>query len=489
MTRFRLFVAAFILLVIGAGIGWIVSLSQRPSFPKTTVIRVSEERPQMVALEQRPETRSIKEAARKITPAVVFIESSVFLESVHQNALPPQPWQRFLPGQRVSTSGSGVLISEDGFILTNHHVVRGAENSRVMVELADRRRVAGVVVGGDPSTDLAVVKIDEAGLPFAALGNSDNVEVGDWVLAVGNPFRLRSTVTAGIVSALGRDVEVINDRLRIEHFIQTDAAINRGNSGGALVDLDGRVIGINTAIASESGAYEGYGFAIPVNLALKVASDIMEHGVVRRGLLGVQIASVSYERARALKLPVVGGVEIISISEQSFAKQAGLKTNDIVIEVNDKVVLAANELQASLALLRPGDSVKLKVFRSGAEVTLNVPLMDAALLAAAEPDAEPKTASDDEGLLEIDTGLGFSITESLNELGTNSELVVTNIKRSSEAFRAGLRNEDRLRVLNGTSVSAIYEWEAGLAAVKKGSTIRIECEKPDGARAFYILRK
>lgn len=275
---------------------------------------------------------------------------------------------------KVSAMGSGVVLSQDGFILTNAHVIDGASQGDVRVTLADNREYDAVIVGTDPSTDIAVLKIQAEDLSAVTVGDSDGVSVGDWVLAIGNPFRLRSTVTAGIVSALSRQVEIIEDALSIESFIQTDAAINTGNSGGALVNLRGELVGINTAIASRSGSYQGYGFAVPSNLALKVATDIIELGEAQRGLLGVTIASVNNAIAEELALEEVAGVLVVGVVETSDAYNH-LQTEDVIVAVNDVSVRESNQLQERIALHRPGETVQLTLLRNGQRIQRSVTLM------------------------------------------------------------------------------------------------------------------
>lgn len=275
---------------------------------------------------------------------------------------------------KVSAMGSGVVLSQDGFILTNAHVIDGASQGDVRVTLADNREYDAVIVGTDPSTDIAVLKIQAEDLSAVTVGDSDGVSVGEWVLAIGNPFRLRSTVTAGIVSALSRQVEIIEDALSIESFIQTDAAINTGNSGGALVNLRGELVGINTAIASRSGSYQGYGFAVPSNLALKVATDIIELGEAQRGLLGVTIASVNNAIAEELALEEVAGVLVVGVVETSDAYNH-LQTEDVIVAVNDVSVRESNQLQERIALHRPGETVQLTLLRNGQRIQRSVTLM------------------------------------------------------------------------------------------------------------------
>lgn len=309
-----------------------------------------------------------RNVARTVTPTVVYIETEISnrnREASNETDDEDAFWERFLP-PRARTVGSGVLISNDGYILTNNHVISDAVSGGISVTLSDKRTFDARVVGSDPSTDLAVLKVDGQSLPSVVVGNSDRVEVGEWVLAIGNPFRLRSTVTAGIVGALSRDVQIIEDDYRIESFIQTDAAINRGNSGGALVNTSGELIGINTAIATQSGTYQGYGFAVPSNLALKVAKDIIEFGEVKRGIMGVSIQTVNERIARRIGMDMIEGVAISGIlGSDTPAGRAGLKPDDVILEVNGESVNESNQLQEKVAMFRPDDEVELTVWSSG----------------------------------------------------------------------------------------------------------------------------
>lgn len=301
-------------------------------------------------------SESFKMVARDVTPAVVYIRVELASSGSERGWLP-----RF--GQPRQSVGSGVIISDTGYIVTNNHVVEGASN--ILVTLYDKRQYRAQVVGTDPATDLAVIKtVSSEPLPAAALGNSDDIAVGEWVIAVGNPFRLTSTVTAGIVSALGRQVNIIDDRFGIEDFIQTDAAINPGNSGGALVNLEGQLIGINTAIATESGSYEGYGFAVPVNLVARVAEDLIALGEVQRGYLGVTINPVDASSARRFGLDRIAGVHLEEVYPESSAAEAGLEAGDVVLSINGREVDEPNELQRAVAIHRPGDRLKLEVWRN-----------------------------------------------------------------------------------------------------------------------------
>lgn len=268
-----------------------------------------------------------------------------------------------------SSSGSGIIISSDGYIITNHHVIANGEAIEVM--LPDKRNYKARLIGKDPSTDLALIKIEAYGLPTIQYGDSDDLQVGEWVLAIGNPYNLSSTVTAGIVSAKARDINILNSMYAIESFIQTDAVVNPGNSGGALVNIQGELIGVNSAIMSESGGYEGYSFAIPSNLVKKVIEDLKTYGEVQRAVLGVTILNVNDEVARDFELPSVEGVFIRDVIENSSAHKAGLRINDVVVGINGRKTTSVPELQEQVALFRPGDVVTLEVIRNGKRMLIN----------------------------------------------------------------------------------------------------------------------
>lgn len=294
-------------------------------------------------------------AAKVATPAVVYIETI----SSEEDGL------FFIPN-RGGTTGSGVLISPDGYIVTNNHVVESA--SKIQVLLNNNREYSAELIGSDPTTDLALIKIEDSGLPFLNYGNSDSSLVGEWVLAVGNPLRLQSTVTAGIISAKARNINILNNQqYRIESFIQTDAAVNPGNSGGALVNQKGELIGINTAILSQTGRYEGYSFSIPSNLVKKVIYDIKDFGSVQRGLLGVVIEEVNSERAKLYSLSDVGGVFISSTTKDGAADAAGLKAEDIILKIDHKNIKSVPELQEIIGRLRPGALVNITYWRNNSK--------------------------------------------------------------------------------------------------------------------------
>lgn len=269
-------------------------------------------------------------------------------------------------------SGSGVIISADGYIVTNNHVIDQA--SEIDVTLHNNEVYKAKVVGTDPSTDIAVLQIKSNDLPAIPIGDPENVEVGEWVLAIGNPFNLDATVTAGIVSAKGRNINIINDQSAIEAFIQTDAAINPGNSGGALVNLNGELIGINTAIASPTGSYAGYGFAIPVSIVNKVVADLLQYGMVQRGYLGIMIRDINGDLVDAEKLKTAEGVYVDSLMETSAAADAGLKEGDVITSINGVDVNNTADLLEQVGIHRPGDEVKIVVDRNGRDMKFDVVL-------------------------------------------------------------------------------------------------------------------
>lgn len=297
------------------------------------------------------------EAAKRVTPGVVHIRTSYGPGEFSLN-----PLENYIESQPRS-SGSGVIISDDGYIVTNNHVVEDASNIEVVMN--NNQRYFAKLVGTDPSTDLALLKVRADNLPFLRYGNSDNITPGEWVLAVGNPFDLNSTVTAGIVSAKARNIRILQDKnhLQVEAFIQTDAAVNPGNSGGALVNLRGELIGINTAIATSSGSFQGYSFAVPVSLVKKVMDDLLEFGIVQRGLLGIQIVDVNAVIAENLKLDVSQGVYVDRVNKESAAEKAGLQPGDVIVDIEGVPIRSVSELQERVARHRPGREISVGFIR------------------------------------------------------------------------------------------------------------------------------
>lgn len=468
MNKRDIYLTALLILLVGISLGTIFAIyTINPELAPLSDVEITEvKRSAKPFVEDEDlavyDARFVfKNIAERVTPTVVYIETIVPVDMPEDefHDFGDNFWDNIMP-RRARTVGSGVIISENGYILTNFHVVEGAVRNGLNVVLSNKKEYQAKVVGVDPSTDLAVLKIMASGLPAAIVGNSDTVDVGEWVLAIGNPFRLRSTVTAGIVSALGREVEIINDRMRIESFIQTDAAINKGNSGGALVNTSGQLIGINTAIASQSGNYQGYGFAVPSNLALKVATDIIEFGRVQRAVLGVGIGAVNYERASELGLDEVRGVEILSVSSGDPAQLAGLRAGDVVLEVNGFVVNESNELQEKVAVMRPGDTVTLKVWREGTIISKQIIL---ASYQAPEPEElsfseeipDAAEIPEGEGEFSYESDLGFRVRVVETETGNGSSLEISHVFKYSEAWNRGLRSGQKIVSVGGEKVEDI----------------------------------
>jgi serine protease Do len=329
--------------------------------------------------------------AEKVTQAVVHIRSTQEATTNSNSQVPEafrhfffdSPFENQMPRQ---STGSGVIINKDGYIVTNNHVVEGSEI--VQVTLSDNRELKAEVIGTDPDTDLAVIKVNANDLPYLSFVNSDQTKVGQWVLAVGNPFNLNSTVTAGIISAKGRNINIINSNRQnrngeqnvstaIESFIQTDAAINPGNSGGALVDLNGGLVGINTAIASPTGSYSGYGFAVPANIVSKITEDLIAFGTVQRGWLGINVRSVESDLVKEADLAINEGAYVAGFGDapdKSAAKAAGIKEGDVVVKLDNTIIKSSTALIEYIGRKRPGDKVSVTVNRSGKEVVIPVTL-------------------------------------------------------------------------------------------------------------------
>ena len=307
-----------------------------------------------------------KKAASEATPSVVHIRAKGNKRPAPENGRSKRfryfPDDLFYNPLREGT-GSGVIYSSEGFIITNKHVVEFADE--IEVTLSDNRIYEAKLMGSDPTTDLAVIKIDAEGLPRMQIANSDEVAVGEWVLAVGNPFDLTSTVTAGIISAKGRNIELIEGKYAIESFIQTDASVNPGNSGGALVDVNGHLLGINTAIATRNGAFQGYAFAIPINLVTRIVDDIIKFGNYQRAYLGVSVVDMDSELATEMEVNITQGVLIEEIVDGGSAQYGGLLPKDIITKVDGRTIISASELQEIIGRARTGDTLNITILRKG----------------------------------------------------------------------------------------------------------------------------
>jgi len=336
----------------------------------------SEARALLTSFQMQPGQVDFTYAAEQTVHAVVHVRTK---SMVGQPYNPIMEWfygDRYNRPREVQGFGSGVIISQDGYIVTNNHVIDEAEN--IEVKLNDNRIFPAELIGRDPNTDLALLKVKAEGLSFLKYGDSDKLKVGEWVLAVGNPFNLTSTVTAGIVSAKGRSLDLLDTDYRIESFIQTDAALNMGNSGGALVDTKGQLVGITTAIYSPSGAYAGNSFAVPVSIVKKVIDDLKEFGEVQRAILGVNITEVSSDDADKNNMKEIRGAKIANVIEGGSAADAKLKENDIIIKVNNVTVNSVAELQEQVGRFRPGDKTTVTYIRDGKETTAPITMKNVA---------------------------------------------------------------------------------------------------------------
>lgn len=417
-------------------------------------------------------------AAEKSLQAVVHIKTI----SEQMSNLSYDPFaELFFGHQRQQSfvqqgSGSGVIISADGYIVTNNHVVNGS--NKIEVVLNDKRTYEAEVVGTDASTDLALIKIDEKGLSFLTYGNSDFVKVGEWALAVGNPFNLNSTVTAGIISAKGRNNILNTNNKPIESFIQTDAAVNPGNSGGALVNTNGELIGINTAIASNNGAFQGYSFAVPVNIVKKVISDLIEFGAVQRAYIGVSIQDLDAKFAANKNIKVLNGVYVNGLTQGGSAQEAGIEEGDVITKIQDVPVTSVSELQEQISRYRPGDKVIVTVNRKNNENNIAVILktLDNSTKLVKKSELMNSSAKilgaefsnmDESQLSNLNLSNGVKISRlnsgKLAQVGIQSGFVITSI--------------DKKKMVNAQDVKQILENKTGIVV--------IEGVYPNGMRASY----
>lgn len=376
MKRTVIFVLIILVVAIAGSIMGSIFTARYLDF-SSTPYRSIEERQNLVQASyskdtayQVPGELNFLSSAKSVVASVVHIRASYGAGSFSLNPLE----MYYQPDTR--SSGSGVIISDDGYIVTNHHVIEDATNVEVVLE--NNQRFFAKIIGTDPSTDLALLKVKGKDLPFVHYGNSDNIKIGEWVLAVGNPFDLNSTVTAGIISAKARNIGILaaKNNLQIESFIQTDAAVNPGNSGGALVNLKGELIGINSAIATTTGQYEGYSFAIPISLVKKVMDDLLEFGQVQRGLLGVQITDVNANISEQFNLGVNNGVLITYVNKGSAAEESAMQPGDVITAINNHRVTSVSELQEWVARNRPGKEIEVTFLRGGEELEVKTKLKD-----------------------------------------------------------------------------------------------------------------
>jgi serine protease Do len=436
-----------------------------------------------------PEGLNFIYAAKVVTPAVVHIKT--YYKVAEGTGSNEEMFRYFFGdpngedgpspgGQGKEASGSGVIITADGYIVSNNHVVEGAEKIEVVME--NQRSYEAVLIGTDPTTDLALLKIDDKNLPFVKYGTSDDILVGEWVLAVGNPFNLNSTVTAGIISAKARNINILRAKsnFAVESFLQTDAVVNPGNSGGALVNLRGELVGINTAIASPTGSYTGYSFAVPVDLVKKVIDDILKYGEVQRGLLGVSIADMTTALAKEKGIDYVRGVYVAGVNDGSAAKEIGMKEGDIITSINGKEIVSSAGLQEAVARYRPGDKLKVSYLRKGEQMEGTAVLKNKL--------GEDKIVKKEEASIKRKLGADLQTV-------SKDDKKKLSLQGGAQVYRlydgllkdAGIREGFIITSIDKKAVQTPEDVEAILKTVLAGNGVLVEGLYPNGKKQFVGL--
>jgi serine protease Do len=478
------------------------TFSPAPS-PQTTVLNPNFKLPELPPNKSKDDgltladlkraSRAFSQVAEEVLPVVVCIATQKIIPAsdsdrqegrIDRGNFFDGRSSRFYPlrSYRQQGSGSGILLTPDGYILTNVHVVNHAV--KIAVTLHDNRSFSAKIVGADPLTEVAVVKIEARELPAAVLGNSDGLVIGQWVLAIGNPLNLRSTVTAGIISAEGRDIDIIRGNYGVENFIQTDAAINPGNSGGALVNLAGQVIGLNTAIATETGYAMGLGFAIPINLVRKIAVDLIRHGKVARGYLGLALQEITELQARALKLGTPAGVLVDDVYHGSPAQIGGLLPLDVIFSIDGIAVQRINQLQALIAAKSPGATINLRLIRHEKEIEKKIIL--------GELPADQMMTSSSQFARAHFKNFGIDVeliseadAAALNYKGEGGVLV-TRVEKFSPADESGLRTDDIIAAVDRKAVRSKNDFFTTLQQLQSGEVVIFTIIRRGGQYHFFI---
>lgn len=477
-----------ILPIVYASLGGIIALSAFNLFQKNTIKYVVERKndSNTKLVNYNPSAEAYTDfttAAEKSVNAVVHIKTT----ATKQNPYYQNPFYHFFYGNnnqpefQMQGAGSGVIISENGYIVTNNHVIEGADEIEIVMN--NQKTFKAIIVGADPQTDIALLKVEAEKLPYLLYGNSNETKVGEWVLAVGNPFNLTSTVTAGIVSAKGRNINILNHDPNtgmspIESFIQTDAAVNPGNSGGALVNTKGELVGINTAIKSNTGSYAGYSFAVPVNIVKKTIADIIEFGSVQRAFIGVSIGNIDEKIAKENNLNSLNGVYINELSENGAAEKAGLKKGDIITYIENMPVNNVAELQENIGQFRPGNKIEVTVLRDGKELVYEITLRS----------IEGNTEIANKNTAKNIKLLGAQLEELNEEVA--QKLKITNGIKVSKLYDGKLKN---MGVKEGFIITKVdntpiknTEQFSKIIQNKKGG-ILLEGIYPNGTKAYYGL--
>lgn len=427
------------------------------------------------------------DAAERSVNAVVHVKTKISIRT-QNSPFSNDPFFEFFFGQPqvspkqspIMGSGSGVIISDDGYIVTNNHVINNADE--IEVTLNDNKTYTAEVIGKDPSTDIALIKIDAKNLTTLPYGNSDELKIGEWVLAVGNPFNLTSTVTAGIVSAKARNINILSSDIKIESFIQTDAAVNPGNSGGALVNTKGELVGINTAIASQTGSYTGYSFAVPVSIVSKVVADLKEFGEVQRAVLGVSITDITNELAKEKDIDIMEGAYVHMVTEQGAAKDAGIKDGDIITQVNDTKIKSVAELQEQIGRHNPGDNIKITVIRDKKEKIFDVKLKN-------------KKGSTNIIKSTKISDLGASFEEisdnTKDKLNIASGVKIVELKKGGKLAKSGVQDNFIILKINNQKISNIDDIQRIIKKTENSlntdNALFLSGIYPDGKTAYYAI--
>lgn len=475
MKRLGKFAFTSLLVIAGAFVAvWAYSTF----FDQPDVVTIKEDHPIKYAnypADSQVALPDLTFAAEKSVHAVVHIATQSVLNGQWSTGNPFL--DQFFGNRRTQPQvrqgfGSGVILSEDGYIVTNNHVIEGAENIKVI--LNDKREFEANLIGTDPSTDIALLKVDADDLSYLTYGNSDDLKLGEWVLAVGNPFNLTSTVTAGIVSARARNLGINDDQMAVESFIQTDAAVNPGNSGGALVNQQGNLVGINSAIASRTGSYAGYSFAVPVSIVKKVVDDLKEYGEVQRALLGVNIQDINAERAEELNLDKVEGVYVGGVTDTGAARDAGIKEGDVIISIQGEQVKTSAELQEKISQYRPGDDVKVEVLRDNKEKQFTVTLRNR--------QGDTQIVRDKDSLL----GAQFEVVSDMEkeELDISNGIKIKSLEKG-KLQNAGLKEGFIITYVNKIPIFEVSDFKKEIGNARGG--ILVEGVYPNGEQAYFVF--
>ncbi|MBQ3656977.1 MAG: Do family serine endopeptidase [Bacteroidales bacterium] len=475
--NFKVLVAVFATGLLGGIAGYGISKSFSGNEPKKDEAKIENTRfTSLPTVYSSAEPTEFSTAAEKCIDGVVHVKTKY----VRENQGYDNPFFQYFFGlpemqqQPSQASGSGVIISKEGYIVTNNHVIENSTSIEVV--LNDRRSYEARLIGTDPATDIALLKIEADSLTVIPIGNSDNLKIGEWVLAIGNPFNLTSTITAGIVSAKARNINILDHKTgAIESFIQTDAAVNPGNSGGALINTNGQLVGINTAIASQTGSFTGYAFAVPVSIVQKVVADLMEYGAVQRALLGIRISDLTPEVAKENNLNKINGVFIESVLEGSSADDAGLKKGDIILSIDGKNTNTVAQLQEQINRFRPGDKTEVSFARDGKIQTSTITFKN----------ADNGLTMRKQKVMEV---LGASFEElsasDLKKLNLRYGVQVTDL-RSGKLLSAGVRKGFIISEINNTPVTSIGDIEKIIAGIKGG--VYLGGMYPSGQAAYYAF--